>query len=218
MGQADWMADSNSGSTSTTGSQARDGRGWMAGPYLAARLTPNLYFDTRAAWGRSTNHVDPLGFYVDTFTASRALAAAKLTGDWTWGQLRVRPSAEVIWFRETQAAYENALGIAIASKAFNLGRAVFGPEVGYRWDFTDKSMIEPFVGLKGVWDFARTQETTAAGGEPIGNAGIRGRLEGGVTFRTPADISLRATGAYDGIGASGYRAVQGQAKVVVPLQ
>ena len=45
----DWMADSSS-----TLGQNRDGRGWMAGPYLSARLARNLYFDARAAWGQST--------------------------------------------------------------------------------------------------------------------------------------------------------------------
>ena len=217
MGQADWMADSNSGSTSTTGSQARDGRGWMAGPYLAARLTPNLYFDTRAAWGRSTNHVDPLGFYVDTFTASRALAAAKLTGDWTWGQLRVRPSAEVIWFRETSDAYTNAIGIAIDKQAFNLGRLTFGPEFGYRFALGDAGLLEPFVGFKGVWDFARTTETTAAG-EPVGGDSVHGRVEAGATYRAPSGISVRASGQYDGVGTSGFHSVQGKAQLVVPLQ
>lgn len=47
MGQFDWMSDSASGTLTTS----REGRGWMAGPYVSARLTPNIYFDARATWG-----------------------------------------------------------------------------------------------------------------------------------------------------------------------
>ena len=78
-------------------------------------------------------------------------------------------------------------------------------------------MLEPFVGLKGVWDFARSQETTAAGA-PVGNDGIRGRVEAGLSCRAPSGITIRGSGACDGIGGNGYHAVQGQAKVIVPLQ
>ena len=63
--QIDWMDESSS----TLGRNA-DGRGWMAGPYLSARLTQNLYFDARALWGRSSNHIDPLGAYTDSFEAT----------------------------------------------------------------------------------------------------------------------------------------------------
>lgn len=38
-----------------------EGNGWMAGPYLSARLTDNLFFDARAAWGRSENTISPFG-------------------------------------------------------------------------------------------------------------------------------------------------------------
>ncbi len=212
MGSYDWMAE-----TSSTLGQNRDGRGWMAGPYMSARITRNLYFDARAAWGQSTNHVDPLGAYVDTFATTRALASAKVTGDWSQDAWRFRPSAEVTWFTETQKAYSNTIGIDIPGQTFSLGRTVFGPEVGYRLQFSDKSVLEPFVGLKGVWDFARTQETTAAG-MPIDSAGVRGRVEAGLSYRAANGITIRGSGAYDGIGSNGYHAVQGQARLIVPLQ
>jgi outer membrane autotransporter protein len=213
MGQFDWMSDS-----SASDGVSREGHGWMVGPYLSAWLTRNVYLDARALWGQSTNELNPLGSYTDTFTTSRALAAAKLSGDWRFGALGVRPSAEVIWFTEQQKAYTNAIGIDIAGQSYSLGRTMFGPEFSYRFVSADKSAFEPFVGLKGVWDFARTQESTAAG-EPIGGDTVRGRLEAGATYRTPAGISVRALGGYDGIGSTGsYHAIQGQAQIVVPLQ
>jgi hypothetical protein len=42
-------------------------------------LSPNLYFDARAAWGQSDNSIDPLGVYTDNFSTDRSLVSAKLT-------------------------------------------------------------------------------------------------------------------------------------------
>ncbi|HEY5830540.1 MAG TPA: autotransporter domain-containing protein [Hyphomicrobiaceae bacterium] len=210
--QIDWMDESSS----TLGRNA-DGRGWMAGPYLSARLTQNLYFDARALWGRSSNHIDPLGAYTDSFETNRALAAAKLTGRWAFGGLTFQPSAELLYFTEEQEAYRNAIGIAIDSQSVRLGRLMFGPEIGYRFAAGGGSVVEPFVGLKGVWDFAKTDETTAAG-EPVGREAWRGRVETGATFRSASGISVRAQGSYDGIGDANFHAWQGRATLVVPLQ
>jgi outer membrane autotransporter protein len=210
--QIDWMDESSS----TLGRNA-DGRGWMAGPYVSARLTQNLYFDARALWGRSSNHIDPLGAYTDSFDGNRVLASAKLTGRWAFGALTFQPSAELIYFTEEQEAYTNAIGIAIDSQSVTLGRLTFGPEIGYRFAAGGGTVIEPFIGLKAVSDFAKTDETTAAG-EPVGREAWRGRVETGATFRSASGISIRALGSYDGIGDSNYQAWQGRATVVVPLQ
>jgi outer membrane autotransporter protein len=188
----------------------------MAGPYLSAQLTSNLFFDARAQWGRSNNHIDPLGAYTDSFDTNRSLAAAKLTGRWTYGAITFQPSAEVIYFTERQKAYTNAIGIGIDSQTVNLGRLMFGPEVSYRMPFGDGGVLEPFIGLKAVWDFTGSNQTTAAG-EPVGHDELRGRIETGATLRTPSGISLRAMGSYDGIGDSHFHAWQGRATVVVPL-
>jgi len=210
--QVDWMDQ-----TTPTLLQSANGQGWMSGPYVSARLTRNLFFDARALWGRSSNDINPLGAYVDSFETSRSLAAAKLTGRWAFGALSFQPSAEVIYFTERQEAYTNAIGIAIDNQSVSLGRLTFGPEVSYRLAGGGGSVIEPFVGLKGVWDFAKTNETTAAG-EPVGHDAWRGRIETGATFRTTSGLSLRALGSYDGIGDSQFHAWQGRATLVVPLQ
>lgn len=212
MGSFDWMSDSSS-----MVGEKRDGHGWMAGPYLSARLWPNIYLDARAQWGRSTNQIDPLGAYTDTFSTSRALAAAKLTGDWLHGNLRYKPSTEVIWFSETMRAYTNAIGIDIPGQTTALGRAVIGTEVGYRLTFADQSIVEPFAGFKAVWDFASRGEITADG-VPVAGDTLHGRIEAGASYQAPAGIAVRALGAYDGIGAaSRFRTYQGQLVVSVPL-
>jgi len=209
--QIDWMDQ-----TTQVIGRNTDGRGWMAGPYLSARLTHNLFFDARALWGRSSNHVDPLGAYIDSFDTNRALTSAKLTGKWEFGALTFRPSAEVLYFAEEQEAYTNAIGISIDNQTVRLGRLTFGPEIGYRLGIGGGSVIEPFVGLKAVWDFDKTDEATAAG-EPVGRDPWHGRVETGATLRATSGLSLRAAGSYDGIGDSHFHAWQGRATLVVPL-
>ena len=104
MSQMDWTSQATSALT-----QNSDGLGWLAGPYMSARLTRNLYFDARAAWGQSVSHIDPLGAFTDTFSTSRVLTSAKLSGDWSWSDFRFKPSAEVIYMAETQKACLSAL-------------------------------------------------------------------------------------------------------------
>ena len=100
--QSDWVSERSA----TLGTSA-SGNGWMAGPYISIGLTPNLFFDARAAWGQSDNSVDPLGVYTDRFSIDRSLLSAKLTGIWSYGRLWFRPSAEITYFNETQLSYIN---------------------------------------------------------------------------------------------------------------
>jgi hypothetical protein len=123
----------------------------------------------------------------------------------------------VLYFREEQEAYTNAIGIAIDNQSISLGRLAFGPEIGYRLAVGGGSVLEPFVGFKGVWDFAKTDETTVAG-EPVGREAWHGRVETGATLRGASGLLLRAQGSYDGIGDGHFHAWLGRATIVVPLQ
>jgi len=215
MAQTDWMGQSSSGST------LQSGLGWMAGPYLSARLDRNLFLDVRALGGKSSNKLDmtdaTAGAWSDTYSTNRVLASAKLTGVYTFDAWRIRPSAELMYFAEHQKAFINALGIDIDSQTVSVGRLNFGPEFGYRMVMPDKTVLEPFVGLTGVWDFARTDALTTTG-IAMGQEGLRGRVEGGLSYSTPSGIMVRGAAAYDGVGSSTYHAVQGRAAVVIPLQ
>jgi outer membrane autotransporter protein len=188
----------------------------MVGPYVSARLTQNLYFDARALWGRSSNHIDPLGAYTDRFDTGRVLASAKLTGRWAFGDFSFQPSGELIYFAEGQEAYTNAIGITVDSQSVRLGRLTIGPEIGYRLAVGGGGVIEPFVRFKGVWDFVTTGETAAAG-EPVGREPWRGRVETGATFSSGSGISVRALGSYDGIGDAHFQSWQGRASLMIPL-
>jgi outer membrane autotransporter protein len=211
LAQFDWMEDSSNTLKSNV-----DGRGWMAGPYMSARLSENIFFDARAAWGESDNDISPFGTYEDSFHTKRWLVRGNLTGNWNFGNWRLTPSASVARIEEDQEAYIDSLGISIPGQDLALGRVTFGPEIGYRYFASDGSIIEPHMALQGLWDFEKP-DTLTLGSEVVGPDDFRGKFEAGVMFMMPEGASVRATGSYDGIGSDDFHAYGGQMWVNLPL-
>ena len=209
--QSDWISE-RSASLGTSAS----GNGWMAGPYISIGLTPNLFFDARAAWGKSDNSIDPLGVYTDNFSTDRSLVSAKLTGNWSYGRLWFRPSAEIAYFEETQLSYINELDFDIPEQSISLSRVSVGPEIGYPFGLENGSVLEPHVGVKGVWTLAQNE-----GPARLDNVGdddaFQVRLELGVTLTTRSGISMRASGPYDGLGGDRFSAYEAWASISIPL-
>ena len=121
LGQLDWASE-----TSSFLGEDISGNGWMAGPYVSARLQENVFFDARAAWGRSTNELSIAGIVAnDTFETSRWLLRGNLTGNQQYGRWRVTPSVAVVYFEEEQDSYMSGTGVLIPSQTVALGRASF---------------------------------------------------------------------------------------------
>ena len=115
--QSDWVSE-RSASLGTSAS----GNGWMAGPYISIGLTPNLFFDARAAWGQSDNGIDPLGVYTDNFSTDRRLFSAKLTGNWSYNRLWFRPERGDHLFQGNPAQLLQRIGLRY-SRAVDLAVA-----------------------------------------------------------------------------------------------
>lgn len=209
--QFDWIEMDAAGSDGTA-----DGWGFMVGPYMTARLAPNLYFDARGAWGRSYNDVSPLGTYVDEFGAERWLATAALIGEFTAGDLTVSPEARLSWFRETSDAFVDSFNDAIPSVTTETGSLSFGPTVRQRIALDDDAFVSPYATLTGIWTFA--QETSATGlasGPSLADEGVRARIEAGFDLTGANGLHFSLSGHYDGIGDTGYEAYGGKAKLGV---
>ncbi|MEM8644309.1 MAG: autotransporter outer membrane beta-barrel domain-containing protein, partial [Pseudomonadota bacterium] len=189
--------------------------GWMVGPYVSGRLYENLFFDWRAAWGSADNKVSPFGTYTDSFDSDRFLTTARLTGNWTSGAWRLTPSATIKYGEEDQKAYMDTNGFRITGQTVALGKIEFGPEVGYRWDLADGTLIEPHISLVGVWNYQDGGNFVVAG-TPVDPGDFTGRLEGGVTVQMPSGLSARGAVAYDGMGTE-YDAVTGKVWLNLPL-
>ena len=195
------------------------GKGWMAGPYTTVRLSENVFWQARGAWGQSSNKVSPFLTYTDDFDSSRWLVSSTLTGRWDYGAWSIIPTASVAYMEDTAKSYADTFGTLIPSVTSSLGQAKIGPEVSYRMDL-GSAVLEPHAGLQAIWNFAGHTTATGlgqVGGENAGPDGARARVELGVRATTDGGIGLDVSGTYDGIGASGYSATSGKATVRIPL-
>lgn len=207
--------DSMEENSAQFGSRAK-GHGWMAGPYVAARLTSNVFFDARALWGTSDNNTTPFGNTTDEFETKRWMTQANLSGNWEYGPWHLMPTIGVSYYEDRQKAYVDSNGVVIQGQTVSLGRLVFGPEVAYRFKAADGSTIEPSLALEGVWDFAQDGEITV-NGTTVSSDGLRGRIRAGLGLISPWGYTIRALGTLDGLGDSDLQSYTGQLQVNMPL-
>jgi outer membrane autotransporter protein len=197
-----------------------EGSGWMIGPYGTLKLSNNLYLQGRAAWGRSSDSISPLGTYEHSFDSERWLLRGGLQGQWQYGAVIVRPGLSVSYIHDRTEAYVDTPGTLIPSISASLGQARFGSEIAYRMALPNGSSVEPRVKFEGLWNFAENVHAGTIGDLVVGTDDLRGRLELGLRMQaSPATMGmmLDRAASYDGIGVSGYKALEGKAAVRVPL-
>lgn len=211
IAQFDHMTDKDPAANTSV-----EGWGWLAGPYVAARLHQNLIFDARAQWGQSYNSVDPLGLYSDRFNTERWMIRAELTGDFHYGSWLFAPFVEVVQFAEQQKTYTDSLGNLIGSQQISLGRLIFGPELRYSHELANGIVLTPSVSIEGIWNYDPADYTSADG--LIANSDdIRASARAGLNIQARGGWYINASGFYDGIGTSDLEAYGGNIKLVVPF-
>ncbi|MGI9410491.1 MAG: autotransporter outer membrane beta-barrel domain-containing protein [Hyphomicrobiaceae bacterium] len=193
-----------------------DTLGWMVGPYISVGLAPNVYFDARASFGLGKTDLEFSGGSEDSFDSRRSLLSASLSGDWTIRDYLLRTSAEILYLRLLQEQYTDGNGAVIGEQSVTLGRATVGAELARAYQLENNSVLEPYIGLKGVWDFKSSDERINSG-QLFGGDGLFGRVEAGATFIAASGTTVRAKAAYEGFGANDYHAVQGSVTVIVPF-
>lgn len=184
MLQHDWMDETQEAIAVAAGGIAPariDGAGWMFGPYAARQLENGLIVDVLALFGQSENDINPLGFYTDSFETDRYLIRANVSGEWAQGPWRVRPSASLSHFEETQSAYTDSLGIAIPEQSVSIGRLTFGPEVAYRTESPDGGYWEVHGKVNANLDY-----------NPAGLMDATGRVFDTGAFRADAALGVRS--------------------------
>ncbi|MFT3809610.1 MAG: IPT/TIG domain-containing protein [Micropepsaceae bacterium] len=183
-----------------------DSQGFLAGPYLTARLSENLFLDLRAAWGTADADVSPFGTYVDGVESDRSLFTGALIGDFESGNLRIRPEARLTWYREETASYVDGLGVTIPGFTIESGYFEFGPELAYMIATRDGASLLPSLTLQGVWTFAQDNTASAPSNAPgLADTGLRGRVELGLAYAKPG-FSIAAATYYDGVGDTDFEA------------
>jgi outer membrane autotransporter protein len=208
--QVDWAKDDSGLLQSKV-----DGTGWMVGPYLSMQVHDNIYFDLRAAWGRSSNDIDVVAAS-GSFDTSRWLVKGTLAGNWLYDAWRITPSAELAYVEERADAFTTSGGSFVPGQTASLGRLQFGPEIGYRFQHTSDSFLEPFGAIRGVWDFDNPN-VAIIDGFVVGPGDFWGRLEGGLNWVRADGLYVRGSATWDGMGASDYNGYTLQGTVNVPL-
>ncbi len=195
--QYDQLSDSN-------GSSDIEGKGWMAGPYVTARLKENLYVDARVAGGTSDNEVTPVGTYTDSFTSTRWLADISLSGVFTQGQWTLQPNAALSYLADRQSAYTNTLGVTIPGQTVSQGQFKVGPTVSRQFLGGNGWRYEPKITLDAIYSHANISGVSLTTARQ--EYAWRARVAHELSITSPGGIGLSLTGIYDGIGQREFEA------------
>lgn len=193
------------------------GQGWMVGPYLSARLAPDLYLHTRAAWGSSGNKLNTFGFYNDHFNTSRSLYNAELVGDWFHKRLRISPTLGLSYYNETQQAFTNLLHVYIPSQNISLGQINLGPEFAYLLKLESSKTVTLRLSLQGLYNFAYRHNEPLLDEDISPITPFTGRVKLGTEVRFASGMSITPMVLYDGIGNQAFNSIQAQLQVNVPI-
>lgn len=181
-------------------SGAVTGSGWLAGPYLVARLPDLLDLDARLLYGRVSDEGEMLGIGDESLDSDRLLAALALSRPVSLGEITLTPRLAATYAAERSAAYTTDLGSDIAgvetgilqidagfAAAFALGEVAVTTGLAANWietvvgDATDDGLAaEASLGL----DWALSDAASIAvdfGLAGIGGATQTGTIKAGLT-------------------------------------
>ncbi len=178
-----------------------DGRGWMIGPYATMRFGDNLYLDAHAMWGRSRNDITPFGTYTDSFTTTRWLGGATLSGEFAYDQWTLTPSLSLEYIRENQNAYTSKTGAYVGAQTISQGQLRLAPRISYEYKLDEiNSTLTPWFEFQGAYTFGRRGQFSD-GSLASDIHGLSGGIEAGFDFRMASGASVSLSGTYDGIGS-----------------
>jgi hypothetical protein len=195
--------------------EAFGGAGYLAGPYLAYRITPNVVFDAKAAWGGAQD-IGLQGSHSDSFVTTRSLSEARLVGKWNWDNWQFSQTGSIMRAGElSHAALPGVPGTQV-----DVTRVMVGPELRRKFDAGDGNLLEPFVFLKTSLDLDDSAAEPALPKNMVG---------GGFVLSRPNEYSIRATADYIGTTETEFRdvltgrvaeqdALTGRVQVNVPLR
>ncbi|RIA54988.1 autotransporter outer membrane beta-barrel domain-containing protein [Dichotomicrobium thermohalophilum] len=188
--------------TGILGGATAAGTAYMIGPYVAQRLTENLVFDARLAWGESDDLVDPDGV-ASRFAAERRLAKARLKGDFDLAGWQVSSSAAFIHATEVPEGF----GQGVTTNKLSLG-----PEMRRSFQLENGSVIEPFLHYRSTAELEPVE-----GLSELDALAVNGALGGGVNVTMPDEYRIQATTQFESVDAQTDPNVTGRVQLTVPL-
>ena len=188
----------------TTDTGTVSGDGWMAGPYMTARLAPALYFDGRLAAGKSDNRISPFGVYTDEFPTGRWLSMASLTGEFQRGDWTIRPHASLSYLEERQKSYVDGVGATIPGRTVRLGQFKIGPAFTGRFEGAEGRIYSPYLKVDAIYNVGDTTGATPAEANDAEVEGWRARVKAGVSMTTEHGTRLSLGATHAGFGRSDF--------------
>lgn len=204
-----FQIDQLSQENATTGATA-GGAGWMAGPYLTARLSESLYLDLMVAGGQAQNRVSPSGTYEDWYGSTRFLASAALQGEWSYGAWTFAPATSLSWFSETSNAYTDSLGVAIPSTSVEKVQFATGPGVRYTQGIGNGVTLSTSTRFEAVAGYSSSLLVP-------GQGNMHGRISGGLDFGFAGGATLGISLSHDGLFGTAGRSTSVNLRVNAPL-
>jgi len=178
--------------------------GVSVAPYVGVRLDPNVFVSAFVGGTHLNYSTVPQPGQAGQFEAWRFMVGGSLIGVWRMGPWRLQPSVDIAYGTETQNGFTDSVGTQVPSQVVQYGRLRGGPEIGYRFDFTDRGWsLEPFVLARGNLDFA-TNNASFVNGQMVN---LRGQGSGGVGAGFVVQgrgFNVRGDVAYDSIGLAGF--------------
>jgi outer membrane autotransporter protein len=192
-----------------------DADGYTVGPYVGIKLSEHVQLDAMLAYTYS-DYDTSSGATTGDFGADRITGAVQITGRWTEGNWFYEPSVRFVYAEEDQHAYTDSFGIRHSSLDVNAGRLSVGPKVGYAYTTVDGSLVKPWVGVRGEYDFSN-QGAVPASGLPDLDDVLSARLSLGVDAVTVSNMRITAQGDVSGLGSGEYTAYGASARIDVPF-
>ena len=200
------------GQNETTTPGTISGTGWLAGPYLTARLADDLYVSLRAAAGRSANEISPKGTYTDHFGGTRWLVEGTLTGDWSADDWTFAPKLNVAYFEEKSDAYTDGTGTPIPSVLNGLAEVSAMPSIAHAF-VLDESGTAIRVGLDLGGGFTLKNDNGQFSWD-----GLFDELGASTSVTLSGGAHLRASAKARGLATGGLRSVSGTLSLGAPIQ
>lgn len=181
------------------------GSGFMAGPYISAKLSENIFAHLSASYGWSSDKVDVLGTgNAVSYRSRRLLLSAATSGTFDIMEgLTFAPTASISYIRETIPALATRNAAGPVKQTVSTGEAVFAPRFNGKFELGDGLLASPFIEFAGIYSWGSAADTANV-------AGLRGRVKAGSTITAENGVSLNTSVGYDGIGKGGFGSLSGR--------
>ena len=188
-----------------------EGRGTAFGVYMGGKLR-EVIGDLSFVWmglGYESRGYNGAVNTTAEFSGRRFLVTGNLRGHWQEGQFWLDPMLGFMWGHEWQEHYRDSLNFEVEERTTLLGQLFFGPEVGYRLVLGEGEVLEPFLGIRGVYTFENESHAATAPVHPTEEVFAFDSSESqsvdihfGVTRKWGKQLLLQLKGNYRGIGTS----------------